>query len=169
MSNDMNVVVLVGRLTRDAELKYANSGTAVCKFSLAVGRYAGQGKDDEVSYFDTTVYGAMAEKIHGYLLKGRQVCVSGQLRQSRWEQDGQNRSKVEVVANTVQLLGNKGDHQANDGPAYTQPSQHQSAPARQEPVLREPVQQSLGGFANQNNGWHDGSQGPESFDDDIPF
>ncbi len=107
MANDINTVVLVGRLTRDAELKYTNTGTAVCKFSLAVNRRKRSGEQwtDEVSYFDIVLWGKQGEAIHQYLGKGKQVAVNGELRQNRWEQDGQKRSKVEINANNVQLLG----------------------------------------------------------------
>ncbi len=109
MSNDINSVTLVGRLTREAELKYTNTGTPICKFSIAVNRRKKQGEQwvDEVSYFDIVLWGKQGEAIQQYLTKGKQVAVSGELRQNRWEQDGQNRSKVEIVASDVQLLGGK--------------------------------------------------------------
>ncbi len=104
---DINHVVLVGRLTRNAELKYTNSGAAVSKFSIAINQR--RKKDDqwvdEVSFFDIVLWGKSAEAINQYLVKGKQVGVEGQLRQDRWEQDGQSRSKVEIVASNVQLLG----------------------------------------------------------------
>lgn len=107
MSADLNHVVLIGRLTRDAELKYLASGTAVCKFALAVNRRVKKGDQwtEEASFIDVTAWGKTGEGIAKYLLKGKQVAVDGELRQERWEQDGQKRSRVEVVANSVQLLG----------------------------------------------------------------
>jgi single-strand DNA-binding protein len=113
MANDLNAVALVGRLTRDGELRYTTGGAAVCRFSLAVNRRkrSGDGYEDEVSYIDCVHYGKSAETVNQYLTKGRQVCVSGELRQSRWEQDGQSRSKVEVVAFSLQLLGGKEQEQ----------------------------------------------------------
>ena len=114
MANDINSVTLVGRMTRDGELKYTNSSLAVLKFSLAVNRKKKSGNDwvDEVSYFDIVLWGKQGEAIQKYLSKGKQVAVTGELRQNRWEQDGQNRSKVEVVASNVQLLGG-GDNQSS--------------------------------------------------------
>lgn len=111
---DINSVTLIGRLTRDGELKYTNSGLAVLKFSLAVNRKKKSGDQwiDEVSYFDIVLWGKQGEAIQKYLQKGKQVAVSGELHQNRWEQDGQNRSKVEVVASNVQLLGG-GDKQSS--------------------------------------------------------
>ena len=107
---DINHVVLVGRLTRDAELKYTNSGLQICKFSLAINRRRKNGDQwvDEANFFDCTMMGRSAEAIHRYLVKGKQIGVDGELRQNRWEQDGQPRSKVEIFANNVQLLGGPG-------------------------------------------------------------
>jgi single-strand DNA-binding protein len=104
---DINHVVLVGRLTRDAELKYTANGQAVCKFSIAVNRRKKQGDQwvDEANFFDIVVWGRQGESLNQYLVKGKLIGIDGELRQDRWEQDGQNRSKVEVVANNLQLLG----------------------------------------------------------------
>ena len=157
MANDMNSVVLIGRLTRDSELKFTNSGTAISRFSLAVNRTKmnGDQREEEVSFFDCTVWGKQAESLNPYLTKGRQVCVSGELRQNRWEQDGQSRSKVEINVGSLQLLGGS----QNSSASATQPSQDRSyrenRPSTQPEPRRAPVQQ--------------GFPGPESFDDDIPF
>ena len=104
---DINHVVLVGRLTRDAELKYTASGQAVCKLGLAINRRrkVGEQWEDEAHYFDVVVWGRQGEALSQYLQKGKQVGVEGELRQDRWQQDGQNRSRVEIVANNIQLLG----------------------------------------------------------------
>ena len=104
---DLNHVVLIGRLTRDAELKYTASGQAVCKFSIAVNRRkkVGEQWEDEANFFDIVLWGRQGESLHPYLMKGKMVGVDGELRQDRWQQDGQNRSKVEIVANFLQLLG----------------------------------------------------------------
>jgi single-strand DNA-binding protein len=100
----------VGRLTRDSELKYTAGGQAVCKFSVAVNRRRKNGDqwEDEVNYFDVVLWGRQGESLNKYLLKGKTVGVEGELRQDRWQQDGQNRSKVEIVANNIQLLGGGG-------------------------------------------------------------
>ena len=104
---DINNVVLVGRLTRDAELKYTTGGQAVCKFSIAVNRRRKNGDqwEDEANFFDIVLWGRQGEALNQYLLKGKTVGVEGELRQDRWQQDGQNRSKVEIVANNIQLMG----------------------------------------------------------------
>ena len=104
---DINHVVLVGRLTRNAELKYTNNGAAVSKFSIAINQR--RKKDDqwvdESHFFDIVLWGKTAESLNQYLVKGKQVGIEGQLRQNRWEQEGQARSKVEIFATNVMLLG----------------------------------------------------------------
>ncbi|MDR2499790.1 MAG: single-stranded DNA-binding protein [Treponema sp.] len=107
---DINHVVLIGRLTRDAELKYTSGGQAVCKFSIAVNRRkkAGDQWVDEANFFDIVLWGRQGESLNQYLVKGKLVGVDGELRQDRWEQDGQNRSKIEIVAGNIQLLGGGG-------------------------------------------------------------
>jgi single-strand DNA-binding protein len=105
--SDLNFVTLIGRLTRDAELRYTSNGKAVSKFSLAVNkkRKVGDQWKDEAGFFEIVLWGQLGESLNQYLTKGKQVAVAGELTQDRWEQDGQNRSKVVVTAATVQLLG----------------------------------------------------------------
>ena len=118
---DINHVVLIGRLTRDAELKYTAGGQAVCKFSVAVNRRRKQGDQwiDEPSFFDVVLWGRQGETLNQYLIKGKQVGIDGELRQDRWEQDGQNRSRVEIVANNLQLLGGGSAASGNGSGAST--------------------------------------------------
>ena len=145
MAVDINVVVLVGRLTRDCELKSTPQGTSVCRFSIAVNRRKRTGDrwEDEVSYFDVVLWGKSAETLKPYLQKGRQVSIEGELRQNRWDQEGKTVSKVEVVANNVQLLGGG----------------NQSAPVQGGTSARDAQPQS-----------YSPAPGPEAFDDnDIPF
>lgn len=107
MSKSINQVILMGNLTRDPELRTTGSGQSVCSFSLAINRswqdQNGQ-QQDAVDYFDVTAWGKLAELIAQYLQKGRRCLVQGRLSQSTWEQDGQKRSKVEVVASDVTFL-----------------------------------------------------------------
>lgn len=113
MANDLNRVFLIGRLTRDSEMRYTASGTAICRFSLAVNRYkrSGDGGSEEVSFFDCVLFGTRAEKLTQYLGKGKQVGIDGSLRQNRWEKDGQARSKVEILVDDLQLLGGRGGNE----------------------------------------------------------
>ena len=112
--SDINHVTLVGRLTRDAELKYTSSGQAVSKFSIAVNRRrkVEDRWENEANFFDVVTFNKQAESIHPYLQKGKMVGIDGELKQDKWQQDGQNRSKVEIVANYVQLLG--GNYNSNN-------------------------------------------------------
>lgn len=106
---DTNVVVMSGRVTRDTDLKYTKSGTAISSVSLAVNR---KYKDtEEVSFIEFEVWGKTAESITKYLTKGQQVIITGELKQDRWEQDGQKRSKISVTARMIQLIGSKGNTQ----------------------------------------------------------
>ena len=113
---DINRVILVGRLTRDAELRYTSGGMAVCKFALAINRRKRSGErwEDEAHFFDVVLFGKQGEAINQYLVKGKQVGIDGELRQNRWEQDGQKRSKVEITAFNVQLLGGGRGGQTDD-------------------------------------------------------
>ena len=150
---DVNRVVLIGRLTRDAELKSIASGQAVTKFSIAVNRRRKNGDqwEDEPNFFDVVVWGRQGESLHQYLVKGKMVCVDGELRQDRWQQDGQNRSKVEIVANYLQLLGGGTGNSGNTGAS------------------------GGGGYGNSGHGGNQGGRNVErapaedNFADDIPF
>lgn len=121
---DVNHVVLIGRLTKDAALTYTSGGAAVCKFAIAVNRRKKNGDkwEDEASFFDVVGFGKYFESVNQYLVKGKQVAVEGELRQSRWEQDGQPRSKVEIMANSVQLLGGDKNTQGSGSDARNSPS-----------------------------------------------
>jgi single-strand DNA-binding protein len=103
----LNKVILLGNLTRDPELRYTPNGTAVSSFGLAVNRRYRQGDDwkDEVCFVDIVTYGRQAETVGEYLSKGSMALVEGRLQWRSWEsEDGQRRSKHEVVANTVQFM-----------------------------------------------------------------
>ncbi|HET6683862.1 MAG TPA: single-stranded DNA-binding protein [Gaiella sp.] len=109
----INRVVLVGNLTRDPELRHTPSGTAVCNLRLAVNT---RRKDetgqwvDKPNYFDITVWGNQGERCAQYLSKGRPVGVDGRLEWREWETpEGNKRQAVDVVADTVQFLGGRGD------------------------------------------------------------
>ena len=115
MAASLNKVFLMGNLTRDPELRYIPSGTAVANFTLAVNRpykdNAGEKKED-VSFIRVVVWGKMAEVCGEYLTKGRPVMVEGRLKSRTWEgQDGQKRSALDVVAVNVQFIGSKGQRQ----------------------------------------------------------
>jgi single-strand DNA-binding protein len=111
---NINRVVLVGNLTKDPELRHTPSGTAVCKLRLAVNtRQKDQATGewgDKPNYFDVTVWGNQGESCAQYLSKGRPVGIDGRLDWREWEsQDGTKRQAVEIIAESVQFLGSRGD------------------------------------------------------------
>lgn len=102
-----NKVILIGNLTKDPEIRYTPNGTAVASFRLAVNRRYKQGEEfkEEVCYIDIVVFGKQAENCGQYLNKGSGVIIEGRLQERRWDtEDGQKRSKHEVVAQTVRFL-----------------------------------------------------------------
>ena len=102
-----NKVILIGNLTKNPELRYTPNGTPVASFGLAVNRKFRQAEDlkEEVCFVDIVVFCKQAEHCGQYLSKGNGVIVDGRLQQRRWEtEDGQKRSKHEVVAQTVTFL-----------------------------------------------------------------
>lgn len=105
-----NKVILIGNLTRDPELRYTPQGTSVCNFGIAVNRKYKQGDEmkEEVTFINIVVFGKQADTCGQYLNKGNPVLVEGRLQERRWEtEDGQKRSKHEVVAQTVRFLPRK--------------------------------------------------------------
>lgn len=118
MAKDTNVVIIVGRLTRDAELKYTNSGAAISNLSIANTKSRKQGDQwvEETNFFEATLFGRQGEALNQYLQKGTQVSLTGELDYQSWEKDGQKRSKVVIKVNNIQLLGGKSNNsQQNSG------------------------------------------------------
>ncbi len=117
MAQDINKWIGAGRLTRDAELSYTNTGYALLKFSIAVNRRKKQGDQwiDEANFFDCTVWGKLGEAIKQYMAKGQQVMIAGELKQERWEKDGMKRSKVSIDASDIQLVGGKTESNSSGG------------------------------------------------------
>jgi single-strand DNA-binding protein len=141
MSKSINQVILMGNLTRDPELRTTPNGQSVCSFSLAVNR-SWQGQDgtqqDAVDYFDITAWGKLGELVNQYLSKGRKCLVQGRLSQRSWEQEGQKRSKVEVVANDVTFLDGGG---AGSGSSDSAP--RSSSPAKKDNKSNQPVVEDI--------------------------
>jgi single-strand DNA-binding protein len=111
MAGDINHVVVVGRLTRDPELRHLASGNPVLQLGIAVnGRQRDETGNwvDKPNFFDVKVFGNQAEMLSQHLSKGRRIGVDGRLDWSSWEaQDGTKRSKVEIVAQSVQFLDSR--------------------------------------------------------------
>lgn len=121
MARSFNQVILMGNLTRDPELRTIPSGQSVCSFSLALNRsYKGADGNwqEATDYIDVVAWGPLGERVAQYLSKGRPCLVNGRLQSRSWEQDGQKRSKVEVVAQDVTFLGGRGEG-GGDGGNYS--------------------------------------------------
>lgn len=151
--SDTNVVIILGRLTRDGELKYLPTGTALLTGSIANNQ--GFKKDgvwqDTVHFFDFKLWSKRAESLAQYLLKGTQIVIEGQLKQERWQNDaGQARSKVIINVNNLSFAGGKktGNGQQAQGQLQDQKPQEQAPPPAQTPPGPPPV---------------------DDFVDDIPF
>lgn len=99
-----NVVIISGRMTKPGDLKFIPaSGMAVMNGTLAVNGY----KEDDVNFIDFVVFGKTAENIANFTDKGSRICITGRINQERWEKEGQKKSRVNVIANQIELLDYK--------------------------------------------------------------
>ena len=111
MAQDTNVVVLVGRLAASMEVRHTQSAYPIGSFTIAVNRSKKSASgtwEDKASFFDCDLYGNIVTGLQEYLVKGKQVSVTGFLEQDRWEKEGQRFSRVKVVVRNIQLVGSKG-------------------------------------------------------------
>jgi single-strand DNA-binding protein len=147
MARSFNQVTLMGNLTRDPEVRQIPSGQSVCSFSLALNRSF---KDKEgnwqeaTDFVDVVAWGPLGERVAQYVTKGRPVLVSGRLQSRQWEQDGQKRNKLEVVANDVTFLGGReGGGEgggSGSGSNYSAPaSTGSTSPAKKKDVVIEDI------------------------------
>jgi single-strand DNA-binding protein len=123
---NLNKVLLIGRLTRDPETRTTQSGSSVVAFGLAVNRTylrrdSGE-KVEETCFVDVEAWGRTGETIARYMTKGRQLLVEGRLKFDTWERDGQRRSKLSVVCENFQFLGDRGGGDAAQGGGERAPS-----------------------------------------------
>ena len=113
-----NRVILLGNVTRDPELRYIPSGTAVTELGLAVNdKYKNKSGEwvEEATFVDVTLWGRTAEVAGEYLSKGSPVFIEGRLKLHSWETEGQKRSKLRVTCDRMQLIGGRGARGAGDG------------------------------------------------------
>lgn len=143
---NVNSVSFGGRLTRDAELKHLNSGTAICQFSIAVNTSKKQGDEyvDEANFFDCKIWGKYGEAMAQYLTKGRQVFVHGSAKQERWEKDGQSHSAIRFEIDSMELGSEPRGQQESEAPRQA---------SKPQPRVTQTLQQ----------------ENPDGFPDDIPF
>lgn len=138
MARSFNQVVLMGNLTRDPELRQTPNGQNVCSFSLALNRsYKGADGNwqEATDYIDVVAWGPLGERVAQYLSKGRPCLVNGRLQSRSWEQEGQKRSKVEVVAQDVTFLGGAGG--GDTGGSDSQSSGGGAAPSKPAPSKKQ--------------------------------
>ena len=145
MARSINQVVLMGNLTRDPDLRQTPNGQNVCSFSLALNRsykdQAGEWKD-ATDFVDIVAWGPLGERVAQYLSKGRRCFVQGRLQSRSWEQDGQKRNKLEVLANDVTFLDSRGSAPESDEPSEAQvPAESPPKPAakKKEDVVVEDI------------------------------
>ncbi|HRV27240.1 MAG TPA: single-stranded DNA-binding protein [Spirochaetia bacterium] len=145
---DLCIAVIIGRLTRDAELKYTSNGQPVSHFTVATSSRKKKGSEwvDESNFWDVDLWGKQAENISQYLTKGKLVAVEGAMRQDRWEQDGQQRMKIVISANSLNFVG---------GNNTSQGSRPAVAPS-QNTTYQQPVSDDI-------------TPPGDDFTDDIPF
>ena len=151
----MNTVILIGNHAKDPELRYTQSGKAVCNFSIAVNR--GFGKDNDADFIQCVAWEKTAEAIANYMEKGSKMAVQGRLQVSSYEKDGQTRYKTEVVAQQVQFLGKaKQDSRPNQ-----QQEEKEQKQEDWEPYKPKKEQIDIKDFQTMND--------DEDFSDDLPF
>ena len=125
MAGDYNKVLLMGRLTRDVELRHTSGNNAVANIGLATGRRyktASGEQREETTFVDCEAWGRTAETMAQYLEKGRPVFIEGRLKLDQWQdQQGQNRSKLKVVVDSFQFIDSKGGDQSG-GSSKSYPS-----------------------------------------------
>lgn len=143
MARSLNQVTLMGNLTRDPELRNTPNGQNVTNFSLALNRsYKDSGGEwqEATDYVDIVCWGPLAERVDQYLSKGRRCLVQGRIQSRSWEQDGQKRNKVEVLANDVTFLDGRSDD--NNQSSYSDDSS--SKPASKKSKKDDVVVEDIG-------------------------
>lgn len=144
MARSLNQVFLMGNLTRDPELRQTPTGQNVTSFSLALNRSykdASGEWQEATDYIDVVCWGPLAERVAQYLSKGRRCLVQGRLQSRSWEQDGQKRSKVEVLASDVTFLDSRGggDDSGSFGGASSAPAEAKPAAKKKDDVVVEDI------------------------------
>jgi single-strand DNA-binding protein len=169
---NFNKVILLGNLTRDPQLKYLPSQTAVAEFGLAINRKfrTQQGEDrEEVTFVDCSAFGKTGELINQYFTKGKPIFIQGRLKYDSWEdkQGGGKRSRMTVIVENFQFIGGRdgggggggggaGAHEEGGGEYEQRPPQQSSRPQQSRPQNAPPPQQPFG-------------EEEQFKEDDIPF
>ena len=107
----MNKVFLIGRLSRDPELRHTTSGTAVCQINVAISRPVAQGSEPQTDFINVVIWNRTAENVARYLSKGRQIAVEGRIQTRNYDNNEGKRTYVtEVIASNVEFLGSANDN-----------------------------------------------------------
>jgi single-strand DNA-binding protein len=156
MAGNINRVIVTGNLTKDPELRALPSGTSVCELRIACNgrrKNASSGQwEDDPNFFNVTVWGQQGENCKRYLSKGRGVAIDGRLNWREWETEGQKRSAVDIIAETVQFLGGRDDASSGNGNGF---SSSVNAASSDVPI--------------DTNDFVSAPVGAGAADDDIPF
>lgn len=142
MARSFNQVTLMGNLTRDPELRTTPSGASVCSFSLALNRSYKNAEGtwtEATDFVDIVAWGPLGERVAQYLTKGRPALVSGRLQSRSWEQDGQKRNKLEVVAADVTFLGGGGSNAPVSADEPAADSDAKSSKSKKDDVVIEDI------------------------------
>ena len=160
----MNKVFLIGRLTRDPELRYTGSNTAVATFSLAVNRnYANQNGEREADFINIVVWRKQAENVKNYLQQGSQVAIDGRIQTRSYDDNnGQKRYVTEVIANSVEFMGSKNSNNGSSMPSGETSSSSEPTPYD----FKDEAPQSTD---VDSNPFADFGQNIEISDDELPF
>jgi single-strand DNA-binding protein len=149
MARSLNQVTIMGNLTRDPEVRQTTNNQSVCSFSLALNRSyqdkAGEWQE-ATDYVDCVAWAGLGERVGQYLSKGRRCLVTGRLQSRSWEQDGQKRSKLEVLASDVTFLDGRGGEEGEGGGNYGSSNNGGSAakPAANKPANNDAAIQDIG-------------------------
>ena len=156
----MNKVFLIGRLTRDPELRYTSSNIAVATFSIAVDRnFSNAAGEREADFINIVVWRKQAENVKNYMHKGSQVAIDGRIQTRSYDDtDGKKRYVTEVVADNVQFLDSKGSRDASAPTSAPEPSPYDFA-SQPEPKTTDVKNDPFADFGNNI----------EISDDDLPF
>lgn len=166
---NINVVMISGNLTRDCESFATAGGTFVLKFGIAVTdrRKNPQGEwEDYPNYVDCAMFGSRAEKLQQYLQKGAKVAITGHLRWSQWEKDGQKRSKIEVIVDNIELMSSRDRQQEQYQPQY-QPQQQYQQPQQQQQYQQPQQQQQY--YQQPQQPYYQQQPQQQFYGEDIPF
>lgn len=160
----MNKVILIGRLTKDPELRYTSGNAAVCNFSIAVDRpFNSNTQERGTDFIPVVVWNKQAENVKNYLTKGSQVAVEGRIQVRNYDDNnGQRRYVTEVIANTVEFMGSKNSNNGSSMPSGDISSSSEPTPYD----FKDEAPQSTD---VDTNPFADFGQNIEISDDELPF